>query len=198
MSSAHMPFSRRELLSVLPAGAAGCFGCLGAARCAAQAGSQPWTEKADMSWEEIFRFTFQRNYIPAMKALAARIGREKLVGMLQEIAGEMAARSMAGVPADKRDFAVWVAGLKSPPPLFRHALVYNIVEETERVFEAHISQCLWARSFREGDAADIGYAAICFPDFAVAGAFNPKLKLHRTKTLMQGHDCCNHRYVFET
>jgi len=30
-----------------------------------------------------------------------------------------------------------------------------------------------------------------------ASAFNPKLKMIRSKTLMQGHDCCNHRYVVE-
>lgn len=41
----------------------------------------------------------------------------------------------------------------------------------------------------------IGYSAHCFSDFAGASAFNPKLKLVRTKTLMRGHDCCNHRWT---
>lgn len=191
--------SRRELFSILPAGAAGCFGCLGAARCNAQAQppAQSWTEESDMSWVEIFRFAFQQNYIPTMKALAARIGNKKLVGMLQEITSESARRGMAGRPAGARDFATWVAGMKSPPPLFQHALVYEIVEDTDRAFEFRISQCLWAKAFREEGAAEIGYAAVCYPDFAVANAFNPKLKLLRTKTLMQGDDCCNHRYVME-
>lgn len=87
--------------------------------------------------------------------------------------------------------------MKSPPPLFQHTLVYEIVEDSPQAFAFRISQCLWAKTFREEDAADIGYAAICHPDFAVARAFNPKLKLIRTKTLMRGHDCCNHRYVME-
>jgi hypothetical protein len=76
--------------------------------------------------------------------------------------------------------------------------VAEIVEDSAQAFEYRISQCLWAKMFREEDAGDIGYAAVCYPDYAVASALSPKLKLVRTKTLMQGHDCCNLRYVMES
>jgi hypothetical protein len=194
--------SRRKLFSILPAGAAGCLGCLGAARCAAQAGGPPpahsWTEKADMTWEDVFRFAFQRNFIPIMKALAAQIGNEKLISMLQATTSEIARKGMTGKSIPKRDFASFVAGMRSVPPLYQHALVFEMVEDTAQAFEFRVSQCLWAKAFREENAADIGYACVCSPDFAVASGFNPKLKLIRTKTLMQGHDCCNHRYVMES
>ncbi len=194
--------SRRKLLSILPAGAAGCLGCVGAARCAARAGWPPpahsWAEQADMTWENVFRFAFQRNFIPIMKALAAQIGNEKFVRMLQETASEIARKGIAGRSTPKLDFASFVAGMKAMPPLYQHALVAEIVEETALAFEYNVSQCLWAKMFREEDAADIGYASVCYPDFAVASALSPKLKLIRIKTLMQGHDCCNLRYVMES
>jgi hypothetical protein len=60
-----------------------------------------------------------------------------------------------------------------------------------------VKKCLWAKVFRDGDAADIGYAMVCYPDYAVARGLNPKLKLIRTKTLMQGDDGCSLRYVME-
>jgi hypothetical protein len=104
-----------------------------------------------------------------MKALAARIGNEKFIGLLHEITGELARKGMAGKSLPKRDFATWVAGLKSPPPLYQHALVYEIVEDSAQAFEFRITQCLWAKAFREEDAADIGYASVCYPNFAVAG-----------------------------
>jgi hypothetical protein len=70
--------TRRKLFSILPAGAAGCPGCMGTALCAAQAGGPPPAhspaEKADLTWEEIFRFAYQKNLIPTLKALAAQIG----------------------------------------------------------------------------------------------------------------------------
>jgi hypothetical protein len=191
--------SRRTLFSILPAG---CLACAGTARCAAQAQEPPpahcWTEKADMTWEGVFRFTFQRNFIPLMKAIGAQIGQEKLIGILKESTSEMARKGMTERSIPKRDLATWVAGMKSPPPLFQHALVYEVVEDTPQAFEFRISQCLWAKAFRQENAGDIGYAAICHPDFAVASGFNPKLRLIRTKTLMQGHDCCNHRYAMES
>jgi hypothetical protein len=181
--------TRRALFSILPAGCAGCL-----AR--AQDPAHSWTEKADITWEHVFRFAFQRNFIPYMKAVEAQVGRETLTRILKEAGAAQARRGMDRV--QKRDFATWVGNMKSISPMFQHALTYEIVEDAPAAFEFRVSQCLWAKVFRESDAADIGYAAICHPDFAVASGFNPKLKLVRTKTLMQGQECCNHRYVMES
>lgn len=38
---------------------------------------------------------------------------------------------------------------------------------------------------------------MCFGDFAFAKAFNPNIEMVRDKTLMQGHACCNHRYLWK-
>jgi len=46
---------------------------------------------------------------------------------------------------------------------------------------------------RELNATDIGYAVICHGDYAYCQGFNPKIRLIRTKTLMQGDDCCEFR-----
>ena len=48
-----------------------------------------------------------------------------------------------------------------------------------------------------GDAARIGYSYICYADYATAQAFNPKIVMRRSKTLMQGDSYCNHRYEME-
>jgi hypothetical protein len=192
--------SRRRVFSMLPAGAAACLGCLGAGGCAGQAkaAEHNWTEKADVTWEEIFRFAFQKEYIPLMKGLAARIGEEKFIAMLKEIVSQRARKGMETRPLPKRDLATWVASMKAMPPLYQHALTAEIVEDTPRAFEYHVTRCLWAKAFREEKAADIGYAVVCYPDYAVANGYNAKLKLTRNKTLIQGHDCCTLRYEMET
>jgi len=37
----------------------------------------------------------------------------------------------------------------------------------------------------------------CENDIAVVEGFNPNIGFTRTKTLMQGHDCCNHFYYYK-
>ncbi len=203
ISSPPDALSRRQLFSILPLGAAGCLGCVGHTLCSAQtatpAAAEQHTpaEKADMSWEDVFRFTYQRNFIPVMKGLGAQIGSEKLCAMLREGTSDIARKSMANTPDTARTFENWTGGLRKPAPMFQHALVAQVVEDSPKAFEIKVSQCLWAKIFRGEDAAEIGYSAMCHPDFAVASAFNPKMKMLRTKTLMQGHDCCNHRWVME-
>lgn len=184
-------FSRRHVLS-------GCLGCLAAGRCAAQGTTLRAGEKADLTWQQVFDFAYGQS-IPAMNRLAEQIGRDKFVALLQTAAGDATREDVSKipVPVEKRDLALWVADLKKGSPLYDHALVYQIVKDTPSEFEVRVSQCLWAKTFRDAGAADIGYASICHPDLAAASAFHPKLRMTRTKTLMQGHDCCNLRYVFE-
>jgi hypothetical protein len=41
----------------------------------------------------------------------------------------------------------------------------------------------------------IGHAAFCNMDYSWRPAFNESFKMERSKTLMQGDDHCNHRYI---
>ena len=57
------------------------------------------------------------------------------------------------------------------------------MEDSETALEVRITECLWASTFRAADAADLGYSWVCHPDFAMARAFNPEMRLHRDRTL---------------
>jgi hypothetical protein len=85
----------------------------------------------------------------------------------------------------------------NPAGLYAKVLTFEVVENTPKAAEFKVSECLWAKTFREAKAGDLGYALVCDSDYAAAEGFNPKMRMIRTKTLMQGHDCCNHRYVLE-
>ena len=129
---------------------------------------------------------------------AAQIGEEKFIAMLRDTTSELARKGMARRNVPKRGLATFTAGMRKMPPLYRHALVAEIPEDTPQVFEYRVSRCLWAKTFREEDAGALGYAMVCSPDLAVASAFSPNLKLTRTKTLMQGHEHCHFRYTMES
>ena len=194
-------FSRRGLFNIIPLAAAGCLGCARAGACAPQAEEPPaghtWTEKADLTWEEVFRFAYQKDLIPLLKALADQVGREEFVSMLQEAGDAVVRNKTAQRRQTVPDLATLAARMKNMPPLMQHALEAEVVEQTPDAFEYRVTKCLWAKAFREEDAGDIGYAMICYPDYPVARSLNPKLQLIRTKTLMQGDDSCGLRYVME-
>ncbi len=186
------PMTRRALFTVLPA-----LGCLGCAQAQAQQGEHSWTEKSDLTWEEIFRFAYQKELIPMMKELAAQVGREKFTAMVKQAVDEVVRKKNVGRPPSIPDLVTLAAGAKRMPPLMQHALDFEIVEQTPQAFEYRVKKCLWAKAFRDGDAADIGYAMVCYPDYAVAKSLNPKLRLTRNRTLMQGDDSCGLRYEME-
>jgi hypothetical protein len=95
------------------------------------------------------------------------------------------------------EFQTYVATFR--PPRYADALTLEIVEDSEKVFELRVTECVWAAAFREaGFDGEIGHAAVCNMDYYWPTAFNPDFKMERDKTLMQGHDCCNHRYIDTT
>ncbi len=78
-----------------------------------------------------------------------------------------------------------------------HASTVEFPEESDTVLQCKVTECLWAKTFRELGAAEFGKIMLCDPDFPFASTMNPKLKLERTKTLMEGYDCCDHRYIWD-
>jgi hypothetical protein len=81
-------------------------------------------------------------------------------------------------------------------PYFLHTLSVTYPEETQNKLTLHVTECLWAKVFKETKATDLGYVLYCQPDFAYARACHPNIKLKRTKTLMQGDNCCDHTFYW--
>jgi hypothetical protein len=82
-------------------------------------------------------------------------------------------------------------------PYFSHTLTLTYPEETPNKLTLHVTECLWAKVFKEMKATDLGYILHCQPDFAYAEACHPKINMKRTKTLMQGDNYCNHTFYWE-
>jgi len=133
-------------------------------------------------------------YIDMMEELAKVLGREKLIELLKDGKDVIKLRGAENDPNFKlSDYGKYIEN----SDYFNNALTFEIIDNTNELFEVKITECLWAKTFRERNAEDIGYATICHGDFSGARAMHPKLHLERTKTLMQGFDCCHERFVFE-
>jgi hypothetical protein len=185
---------RRMITGLCAAGTLACLGCGRAARAAGAGVSAEhgFSAASGMSFEEVFHFAYARSFIPTMKNLAERVGMEVIQDTACETAGQVIEGIAASLP--DRSLSAWARMIKEPDEIMRHALSFDIVEDGETAFEVRITECLWAATFRAADAADLGYSWVCHPDFAMARAFNPDMRLRRDRTLMGGATHCNHRW----
>jgi len=190
-------FSKNLLLAASACGLGGS-GLLALSRSQAKPERHKFSNPSKMPLERLFQVAYGNAYIPHMRYLAAEIGEERLLETLKKGASEHSAEAVQSAVQriPKRDFATFTAMFKNNPGL-KEAITFTIVEDTDKAFEMEVTECLWAKTFLEAEAGDLGFAGICFADYATAQAFNPKIRMIRDKTLMQGHDCCNHRYVTE-
>jgi len=154
-------------------------------------------EGSNMTFQEVFDFAF-KSLIPVLQGLAKELGKDHFLKALKKVAFESALK--AGQDTARQlpcnDFAAFTASVREPSHFGKHILTLEIVEDTPQAFEVKVTECLWAKTFREMGAADIGSLLICHRDYADCQGFNPKITLTRSKTLMEGDDCCNHRFVW--
>lgn len=155
-------------------------------------------EDSKMTFQEVFGFAF-KSLIPVLQNLSQEIGEDRFFEVLKKVVFESALK--AGQDTARRlpcnDFAAFKVSMREPSYFGKHVLSLEIVEDTSQAVEVKVTECLWAKTFREMGASDIGYLLICDRDYADCKGFNPKISLTRSKTLMQGDDCCNHRFVWE-
>jgi hypothetical protein len=137
-----------------------------------------------------------RSFIRFARFLQKEIGEERVIELIkkqtEQRLKEQAKRDLERL--GNSDFKSYISIFRDPEMLA--SLTMEIIEDTDTVFEIRVTDCLAAESFLPYKAGDIGYAAVCWGDYNWASDFNPKIKLIRDKTLMQGHDCCNHKYVW--
>ena len=205
----HQAHDRREFLkTIIPFG---CLSCLfgRSALADSPAGSQPLNPqdhkfKADagMSYERAFQFAFATWLIPHLKNLAHQVGRDQLIEMLKKssltIGEEHGKASAQARPNhDLSTYGNHLESMFTKPGFWSSVVSYDNLQKGEKAVSIHFTECLWAKTFRDANAPDLGYAAACFQDYGSIQGFNPKIKLTRSQTLMQGGDHCDFEWTQE-
>jgi len=158
-------------------------------------------EKIEISYEDFFRTRFN-GIVEIFRVLTPLVDRRKALERLKKL-------------WEKKGIETIVRHLKNANPItnfeefknvykdqisteyMRNCLNFSIIEDTPQKLVLKFTKCLWAKTFLEINAPEIGYAICCYPDFAMAKAFHPNLRLTRTKCLMKGDDYCDSTYIWE-
>ena len=151
-----------------------------------------------MTYEQYFRDRCHE-MVCLVEELERVLGRKKAL----EIMGKARERFIVEVTRKERgpanSFEEFKAGEKTDnaSPYFSNTLTLTYAEETPNKLTLHVTECLWAKVFKEMNATDLGYVLFCQPDFAYPPVCNPHIKMRRTKTLMQGDSYCDHTFYWE-
>ena len=152
-----------------------------------------------MTSEEVFDFAFKEYLIPILQNLSDGLELGDFLEALATAATKHGAQVgqawAASIP--RNDMATWTAWMDDMDNPFHDRLTFEVIERTDHVCEIKITECLWAKTFREAGAPEMGYAVCCAGDWGMCQAFNPEIKLTRTKTLMKGDECCNYRWEWK-
>ncbi len=198
----HAAVTRRQFITrTVPACALTCLGArhaLAMMQSDAQAESE---HKFDKDWGR--KLTHRqamdmryRGIIQLARAFEKEMGKEKTLECIKKATAErmkaFGEQQAARMP--NNSFDTYVNQFRSG---YENELTMEIVEDTEKAFELKVVECIWADTFLRAKAGDIGFAWICYGDYAWPRGFNPKINMIRDKTLMQGDSYCNHRYVLE-
>jgi hypothetical protein len=77
------------------------------------------------------------------------------------------------------------------------ALAVEIDEASTSRFAFKGTRCEYARMYREMGLGEIGHLLSCQRDGTFCEGYDPKLKLSRTQTIMQGASHCDFEYTYE-
>jgi hypothetical protein len=151
-----------------------------------------------MSLEAVYNFAFKWWYIPAMRNIMGQLGKKEFIKLLKKSSEKIQADSKFwdnNFPV--RSMSVWINYIKKANEAWDDRLTFEIIKENEKEFEVRFTECLWAKTFREAKASEIGYAGVCYQDYGMTEKFSPKLELIREKTLMEGNDCCEFKWSWK-
>ena len=149
-----------------------------------------------VSYRQYFTQIMRAN-IELCKTLVKELGEEKALEIIKINTrknslrqGENQAKALGN-----NSFSAFTSIFKNPQ--WKNILTHKIVEDTDKAFEIKVTECLPYEIFKATDfAGKFGWACVCYGDYITAEGFNPKIKLVRDKTLMEGDTYCNHRYIW--
>jgi hypothetical protein len=77
------------------------------------------------------------------------------------------------------------------------ALERDIVEQSATRYRYNVTRCKYAEMYRDMGLGEIGHLLSCRRDATFCEGYDPRIKLKRTQTIMQGASHCDFDYTFE-
>ena len=142
--------------------------------------------------EEYFQTRF-RGMVQMAKEMEHELGREKMLETVERASDRFAVESFkkqleGREPIENFDDFASMPDDLAASPFYPQATIVTMRRESPNRMAFNVTECLWAKTFRDINEPELGYVICCRLDFAMAEACHSRLRLEHTKTLMQGDD----------
>jgi hypothetical protein len=77
------------------------------------------------------------------------------------------------------------------------AIVISMLEESDKLLSFDVTRCRYVELYDRMGMRELGYCLSCSRDESFAQGFNPRIRLARTKTIMEGAPCCDFRFTLD-
>jgi len=77
------------------------------------------------------------------------------------------------------------------------AMTIRVLAETAQHLSFDVTRCRYAELYEKAGMKDLGFCLSCGRDEPFTRGFNPRMRLMRTGTLMDGASVCDFRFVLE-
>lgn len=77
------------------------------------------------------------------------------------------------------------------------ALEIEVQEQTDTSFRFNVVRCRYAETYKAMGLGEVGHLLSCNRDGAFCEGYDPRLKLARSQTIMQGASHCDFKYTYE-
>ena len=134
---------------------------------------------------------------PLIKAFMDELGREKAIelvrGVIKSLAVEGGKMMVAVTGGNTMEHLAEGFSLFS----MGGALEFEVLETNDTKLSLNVTRCRYAEMYKGHGIEELGYLLSCGRDFALVEGFNPRIKLTRTQTIMEGADFCDFRFTSE-
>jgi hypothetical protein len=156
-----------------------------------------WKEKPDITYEQYFKSPWSmpsEAAVQVARLMERTVGAEKTKALLRQLfvdnAIEMMRRDNNRLIETFDDFSKLLESMLQSQ-VNQHAMEYILEYEGPNRVRSRMSSCLWAKSFKEMGAEDLGVVMRCGWEPAYFEGFSPHLRVTVNKLLMRGDDCCD-------
>lgn len=135
--------------------------------------------------------------VPVVRAFAKVVGEDKAKEVLRKVneeksreAGKLTAQRLGSnsLKAIAEDMATWGQD---------GSLEEEVIEESENSYTFNVTRCRFTEEYERMGFRDLGFCLSCCRDLTFMEGYNPKIKLRRTQTIMEGGTHCDFHYYVE-